>query len=105
MLNKELFSPVELSPDQHHEAGQRHAQELQFLFFATYHEHFLIASVDSMVIDHAHNGHTQVTPDTKRDAEPQTRQDGDDVASGQAKAGTVHHWQFLFLHQLRTALC
>lgn len=72
--------------------------------FATYHKYFLVAFVDSVVIDHANNGNTQVTPDAKRDAESQARQDGDDVPSRQAKAGTVHHRHLLLLHQLRTAL-
>ena len=58
-----------------------------------------------MVIDHAYNGHTQVAPYTKRDAESQARQDGHDVPPGQTEAGTVHHWHLLLLHQLRTALC
>lgn len=60
--------------------------------YSTYHKYFLVAFVDSVVVDHAHNGHAQVAPDAKRDAESQARQDGDDVPSWQAKAGTVHHW-------------
>lgn len=57
-----------------------------------------------MIIDHAYNGHTQVAPDAKGDAEAQARQDGDDVPPGQAEAGAVHHRQLLLLHQLRTTL-
>lgn len=71
----------------------------------TYHKHFFIAFVHSVVIDHADNGHSQVAPDAKRDAESQAGQDGDDVPPGQTKTGTVHHWQLLLLHQLRTAFC
>lgn len=38
-------------------------------FFTTYHKHLLVAFVDCMVIDHADDSHTQVTSNTKRDAE------------------------------------
>lgn len=85
---------------------------LFFFFFSilghaigSHHKHFLVAFVDGVVVNHADNGHTQVAPDTKRDAEPQTRQDGDDVPSGHAEAGTVHHRKLLLLHQLWTPLC
>lgn len=71
---------------------------------ATYHKDFLVAFVDSVIIDHAYNGYTQVAPDTKGDAEPQAGQDGYDVPPWQTKAGTVHHRQLLLLHQLRTSL-
>lgn len=73
--------------------------------FASYHKHFLVAFVDCVVVDHAYDGHTEVAADTKRDAEPQARQDGDDVPPGETEAGTVHHGHFLLLHQLRAALC
>lgn len=82
-----------------------------FFFFASghaicsHHKHFLVAFVDGVVVNHADNGHTQVAPDTKRDAESQTGQDGDDVPSGQAETGTVHNRKLLLLHQLRTPLC
>lgn len=56
-----------------------------------------------MVIDHANNSNTKVASNTKGDAEAQTRQDGDDVPSGEAEAGTVHHRQFLLLYQLWAA--
>lgn len=71
----------------------------------SHHKYFLVAFVDSVVVNHADNGNTQVASDAKRDAEPQARQDGDDVPSGQAKTGTVHHGKLLLLHQLRTPLC
>lgn len=45
----------------------------------TYHKHFFVAFVDSMVIHHANNGNAQVAPDPERNAESQARQDGDDV--------------------------
>lgn len=54
-----------------------------------------------MAVDHADNGHAQVTPDTKRDAETNAREDGDDVAPRQAKACAVNYWQLFLLHQLR----
>lgn len=57
-----------------------------------------------MAVDHADDGHAQVTSDTKGDAEANAREDGDDVAPGQAKACAVHHGQLLLLHQLRPAL-
>lgn len=75
-----------------------------YVLQSTYHKYFLVAFVDSVVIDHAYNGHTQIAPDAKRDAESQARQDGDDVPSRQAKAGAVHHRQLLLLHQFRTTL-
>ena len=57
-----------------------------------------------MVIDHAYYGHTQVTPDAKRNTESQARQDSDDVPPRQAEAGAVNHRHLLLLHQLRTTL-
>lgn len=72
--------------------------------FAAHHEDFLVAFVDRLVIHHADNGHTQVAPNAKRDAKSQAGQDCDDVAPRQAKAGAVHHWKLLLLHQLGTAL-
>ena len=77
---------------------------LWFLSLATYHEYLLIPLPDRMVIDHANDGNAQVTPDAKGDAEAQARQDGDDVAPGQAEAGAVHDRQLFLLHQLRAAL-
>lgn len=58
-----------------------------------------------MVIDHADNGHTQIAPDAERDAEPQARQDGDDVPPWQAKASAIHDRQLLLLNQFRPSLC
>lgn len=82
-----------------------------FFFFisgyaiCSHHKYFLVALVDGVVINHADNGHTQVAPDAERDAESQAGQDGDDVPSGHAETGTVHHRKLLLLHQLRTPLC
>lgn len=76
-----------------------------FFWLDTYHKYFFVAFVHSVVIDHADNGHTQIAPNAKRDAESQAGQDCNDVPPGQTKAGTVHHWQLLLLHQLRTAFC
>lgn len=72
---------------------------------STHHKHFLVTLVDSVVVDHAHNGHAQIAPDAERDAEPQARQDGDDVSPWQAKASAIHNWQLLLLNQFRTSLC
>lgn len=58
-----------------------------------------------MVVDHAHNSHTQIAPDAERDAEPQARQDGDDVPPWQAEASAIHDWQLLLLDQFRASLC
>lgn len=71
----------------------------------SHHKYFLVAFVDGVVVNHADNGHAQVAPDAKRDAESQAGQDGDDVPSGQAETGTVHHGKLLLRHQLRTPLC
>lgn len=57
-----------------------------------------------MAVDHADDGHAQVTSDAKGDAETNAGEDGDDVAPGQAEACTVHHGHLLLLHQLRPAL-
>ncbi len=57
-----------------------------------------------MTVDHADDGHAQVTSDTEGDAEADAREDGDDVASGQAEACAVHDGHLLLLHQLRPAL-
>lgn len=70
----------------------------------THHQHFLVALVDGVIVDHAHNGHAQIAPDAERDAEAQAGQDGDDVAARQAEAGAIHNGQFLLLHQLGTSL-
>ncbi|TNN83458.1 hypothetical protein EYF80_006439 [Liparis tanakae] len=48
-------------------------------------------SAYSVVIHHAHDGHPQVAPDAEGDAEPQARQDGDDVAPRKAKAAVAVH--------------
>lgn len=44
---------------------------------------------DSVVVDHLNNGHTEVAPDAKGDAEAQTTEDGNDVALGQTSTATV----------------
>ncbi|TNN80559.1 hypothetical protein EYF80_009299 [Liparis tanakae] len=46
-------------------------------------------AVDGAVVDHAHYGHAQVTPDAEGDAEAQAAHDGDDVAAGQTEAAAV----------------
>lgn len=71
---------------------------------ATYHYNLLVVSVDGVTVDHADDGYAQVTPDTKGDAEPDAREDGDDVASRQAETRAVYNWQVLLLHQLRPSL-
>lgn len=71
---------------------------------ATYHYDLLVVSVDGVAVDHADNGHAQVTPDTKRDAEADAGQDGNDVASRQAKTCAVYNGQVLLLHQLGPSL-
>lgn len=47
---------------------------------------WLSVDIDSAVVDHLHDGHTQVAPDAEGDAEAQAAHDGDDVALGQAAA-------------------
>lgn len=49
----------------------------------------LAVLVDRAVVDHADDGHTQVTPDSERDAEADAAQHGDDVAARQPEAGAV----------------
>lgn len=44
---------------------------------------------DSVVVDHFDNGHAEVAPDAKGDAEAQTAEDGDDVALGQTSTAAV----------------
>lgn len=72
---------------------------------ATYHYDLLVVSVDGVAVDHADDGHAQVTPDTEGDAEADAGQDGDDVASRQAETRAVYDGQVLLLHQLRPSLC
>ena len=74
------------------------------LSVATHHNDLLVVSEDGVAVYHADNGYAQVASDTKGDAETKTREDGDDVAPGQAKARTVHHGHLLLLHQLWSAL-
>lgn len=45
--------------------------------------------MDRAVIDHANDGHTQVTPDTEGDAEAQAAQHSDDVSARGPKARAV----------------
>lgn len=70
----------------------------------THHQHFLVAFVDGVVVDHAHNGYAQIAPDAERDAKSQAGQDGDDVPARQAEASAIHNGQLLLLHQLGTSL-
>jgi len=49
----------------------------------------LVFQVDGAVVDHAHYGHAQVTPDAEGDAEAQAAHHGDDVAAGQTEAAAV----------------
>lgn len=58
-----------------------------------------------MAVDHADDGHAQVTPNTKRDAEANAREDGDDVAPRQTEARAVHHGQLFLLHRLWSSFC
>lgn len=55
----------------------------------------LAVLVDGAVVDHAHYGHAQVTPDAEGDAETQAAQDGDDVATGQTETVAVAQRGFL----------
>lgn len=71
---------------------------------STHHYDLLVVSEDGVAVDHADDGHAQVTSDTEGDAEANAREDGNDVTSGQAKACAVHDGQLLLLHQLRPAL-
>lgn len=47
---------------------------------------WLSIDIDSVVVDHLHDGHAQVAPDAEGDAEAQATHDGDDVALGQPAA-------------------
>lgn len=49
----------------------------------------LAVLVDGAVVDHAHYGHAQITPDTEGDAKAQPAHDGDDVAAGQTETLAV----------------
>lgn len=50
------------------------------------------------VIDHIHDGHSQVTSDPEGNAESQSAHDGNDVPPGQPEAGTVAQRGFLLGH-------
>lgn len=56
----------------------------------------LAVLVNGTVVNHAHYGHAQVTPDTEGDAETQSAHDGDDVAARQTEAPTVAQRGLLF---------
>lgn len=45
--------------------------------------------VDGAVVDHAHYGHAQVTPDTEGDAEADAAQHSDDVSARKPEARAV----------------
>ena len=49
----------------------------------------LAVLMDGAVVDHADDGHTQVTPDTEEDAEADAAQHRDDVSARQPEAGAV----------------
>lgn len=72
---------------------------------APHHHDLFVVSEDGVAVDHADDGHAQVTPDPKRDAEADAGEDGDDVAAGQAEACAVHHGQLFLLHHLWSTLC
>lgn len=71
---------------------------------ATHHYDLLVVSEDGVAVHHADDGHAQVTSNTKRDAEANAREDGDDVAPRQAEACAVHNGQLFLLHQLWPSL-
>lgn len=56
------------------------------------------SSVYGAVIDHIHDGHSQVTSDPEGNAESQSTHDGNDIPPGQPEAGTVAQRGFLFGH-------
>lgn len=49
----------------------------------------LAVLVYGTVIDHAHDSHAQVTPDSEGDAESEAAHDGDDVTAREAEARAV----------------
>lgn len=49
----------------------------------------LAVLVDGAVVDHADDGHAQVTADSEGDAEADAAQHGDDVSARQPEAGAV----------------
>lgn len=49
----------------------------------------LAVLMDCAVIDHADDGHTQVTPDAEGDAEAESAQHGDDVSAREPEACAV----------------
>lgn len=49
----------------------------------------LAVLMDRAVVDHADDGHTQITPDTEGDAEADAAQHRDDVSARQPEAGAV----------------
>lgn len=48
--------------------------------------------IDSVVVHHLHNCHTEVATDAKGDAEAQAAEDGDDVALRQTATAAVQQW-------------
>lgn len=71
---------------------------------ATHHYDLLVVSEDGVAVDHAYDGYAQVASDTKGNTEANAREDGYDVAPGQAEACAVHHRLLLLRHQLWPAL-
>lgn len=53
--------------------------------------------MDCAVIDHADDGHTQVTPDTEGDAEADAAQHSDDVSARKPEACAVTQGRLLLL--------
>lgn len=71
----------------------------------THHYDRFLPIINGVIIDHADDGHTEITADPKGDAKAKTREDGDDVATWQPEACAVHNGQLHLLHQLRPSLC
>lgn len=59
------------------------------------------SSVYGAVVDHVHDGYSQVTTDSKGNAESQSAHDGNDISSGQPKTGAVAERGFLLGHVQR----
>lgn len=60
--------------------------------------------MDGAVVNHAHYGHAQVTPNAEGDAETQAAQHGDDVAPRQTEAGAVEHRSLLLRSLFRPTI-
>lgn len=60
--------------------------------------------MDCAVIDHADDGHTQVTPDTEGDAEAEPAQHSDDVSARQPEARAVTQGRLPLLVRSRSPI-